>query len=82
MAETKKTQTNEPAAEQEKMVTIRLPLIPGVDKQEALYVGVNDRSWVIPRGIPMEVPECVAEVIDHSETEAFRAAEYRAAHAV
>ena len=82
MAETKKTKTEEPAVEQEEMVKIRLPMIPGVEKQEALYVGVNDRSWVIPRGIPMEVPKCVAEVIEHSETEAFRAEEYRNAHAM
>ena len=68
--------------EGERMVTIRLPLIPGVPKQEALYVGVNDRSWVIPRGVAMEVPECVMEVIEHAEEEALRAAEYRSTVAI
>lgn len=78
MAEKKQTE----APEQEKTVKIRLPLIPGVEKQEALYVGVNDRSWVIPRGKEMEVPWYVAEVIEHSETEALRAAEFREAHTI
>lgn len=68
--------------EGEQMVTIRLPLIPGVDKQEAQYVGVNDRSWVIPRGVTMEVPACVVEVLENAETEAIRAAEYRAKKAI
>lgn len=78
MAEKKQAET----PEQEKTVKIRLPLIPGVEKQEALYVGVNDRSWVIPRGKEMEVPWYVAEVIEHSETEALRAAEFREAHTI
>ena len=78
MAEKKQTE----APEQEKTVKIRLPLIPGVEKQEALYVGVNDSSWVIPRGKEMEVPWYVAEVIEHSETEALRAAEFREAHTI
>lgn len=88
MAEKKKVETPEqetPVQEtpvQEKTVKIRLPMIPGVDKQEALYVGVNNRSWVIARGIEMEVPECVVEVIEHSENEAFNAAQFRAAHTV
>ena len=68
--------------EGERMVTIRLPLIPGVAKQEAQYVGVNDRSWVIPRGVPMEVPECVVEVLEHAEQEAIRAAEYRSGKSI
>jgi len=48
-----------------------------VDKQMALYVGVNDRSWVIPRGKRTKVPKCVAEIIEHSEEEAIRAMEFR-----
>ena len=82
---TKKEPVIEPEIEvpqQEEMVTIRLPLIPGVEKQEALYVGVNDRSWVIPRGKAMQVPRCVMEVIEHSEEEAMNAELFRSAHTV
>lgn len=87
MAEKKNVET--PENEKERTVTIRLPLIPGVEKQEALYVGICapgeggvDRSFVIPRGKSMEVPWYVAEIIEHSENEAIQAAEYRAAHAI
>lgn len=62
------------AKDTEKKVKIRLPLIPGAEKQEALFVGVNDREWVIPRGKEMEVPECVVEVINHSEEMQIQAA--------
>ena len=30
-------------------------------------VWVNDRSWIIKRGVEVEVPECVAEVLRHQE---------------
>jgi hypothetical protein len=62
------------APQGEKMVKIRLPLIPNAEKQEALFVGVNDREWVIPRGVETEVPECVVEVINHSEEMQIQAA--------
>ena len=88
MATKKGPAVEEPVVEQEiveekeEMVSIRLPLIPGVEKQEALYVGVNDRSWVIPRGKEMQVPRCVVEVIEHSEEEAMNAELFRHAHTV
>ena len=57
-------------------VKIRLPLIPG-QKQEALYVGCNSRSWVIPRGKTVLIPACAAEIIEHMENEIIAADEYR-----
>ena len=71
-----KTETKPETAkdEGEKMVKIRLPLIPGAEKQEALFVSVNDREMVIPRGKTVEVPECFAEVISHSEEMQIQAA--------
>ena len=30
-------------------------------------VWVNNRSWLIKRGVEVEVPECVAEVLRHQE---------------
>ena len=49
----------------EKMVTIRIPKINA--KQGDVPVWVNERSWVIKRGVEVEVPECVAEVLRHQE---------------
>ena len=48
----------------EKMVKIKLPR----DKKEPdVFVSVNERSWLIQRGVEVEVPECVAEVLRHRE---------------
>ena len=45
----------------EKTVTI---MIPKTRKdQDDVFVSVNDRTWLIKRGVPVEVPACVAEVI-------------------
>ena len=60
MAEEKKTETPK-----EKMVKIRIPRTK-VD-QEDVFVSVNMRTWLIKRGVEVEVPECVAEVLRHSE---------------
>ena len=61
MAETvKKTE-----APKEKLVKIRLPKVSA--KQEDVPVWVNERSWMIKRGVEVEVPECVAEVLRHQE---------------
>ncbi len=82
------TKKNEETAEateatqsKEKLVKIRLPLIPGVQNQEALFVGCNERSWVIPRGEEMEVPECVVEIIQHSENSMYAAYKFTEQHA-
>lgn len=64
----------------EKMVTIRLPIIPGKEKQEAQFVRVNDRTWVIPRGVPYTVPECVREVLENAEDAQAQALKYQAAN--
>ena len=60
MAETKKTE-----APKEKMVKIRIPRTKA--DQEDVAVWVNERSWLIKRGVEVEVPECVAEVLRHQE---------------
>lgn len=64
MAENKTTatKTTEP---KEKMVKIKLPRVS--KDQEDVPVWVNDRSWLIKRGVEVEVPECVAEVLRHQE---------------
>ena len=60
MAEEKKT-----TAPKEKMVKIRIPRTKA--NQEDVFVSVNMRTWLIKRGVEVEVPECVAEVLRHSE---------------
>ena len=49
----------------EKLVRIRLP--KERRDQEDVFVGVNERTWLIRRGIEVEVPECVAEVLENRE---------------
>lgn len=49
----------------EKTVRIRLPKTK--DMANDVPVWVNNRSWVIKRGVEVEVPECVAEVLRHKE---------------
>lgn len=52
-------------AAKEKTVKIRIPRTKA--DQEDVPVWVNDRSWIIKRGVNVEVPECVAEVLRHQE---------------
>ncbi len=49
----------------EKTVKIRLPR--DRREQEDVFVGINERTWLIKRGVEVEVPECVAEVLRHRE---------------
>lgn len=49
----------------EKLVKIRIPRIKGDESD--VYVSVNARTWLIKRGVEVEVPECVAEVLRNSE---------------
>lgn len=49
----------------EKLVTIKLPREKNGDPYQ--WVSVNDRNWQIQRGVPVQVPECVAEVLQHQE---------------
>jgi hypothetical protein len=52
-------------AEGEKMVKIKLPRTRKDEPDE--FVSVNERTWLIKRGVEVEVPECVAEVLRHKE---------------
>ncbi len=60
MAEVKKTE-----APKEKMVKVRIPR--SKSDQEDEFVSVNLQTWAIKRGVEVEVPECVAEVLRHKE---------------
>lgn len=62
MAEEKKTETKQV---KEKMVKIKIPRTK--KDQEDVFVSVNMRTWIVKRGVEVEVPECVAEVLRHQE---------------
>lgn len=62
--EKKDTATKETAVA-EKMVKIRLPKTKADEDDERVWV--NHRSWQIKRGVEVEVPECVAEVLRNRE---------------
>lgn len=49
----------------EPMVKIRIPR----DKNDNsdVFVGVNNRQWLLKRGMEHEVPACVAEVLRNAE---------------
>ena len=51
----------------EKMVKIRLPLVRGENNAD-VFVGVNGRTWLIKRGVEVEVPEiCAIELRQQEE---------------
>lgn len=49
----------------EKTVKVRLPLTR--TEKNDVYVAVNGKSYLIKRGVDVEVPEFVAEVLRHKE---------------
>lgn len=53
------------AEKAEKTVKIRIPREK--DNDSDVFVSVNERTWLIKRGVEVEVPECVAEVLRHKE---------------
>lgn len=48
-----------------KMVKVKLPLTR--NEKEDVYVAVNGKSYLIKRGETVEVPDFVAEVLQHKE---------------
>ena len=48
-----------------KTVKVRIPRTKA--DQEDVAVWVNNDSWIIQRGVEVEVPESVAEVLRHQE---------------
>ena len=53
------------AAPKEKLVKVKIPKVKA--NQEDVFVSVNERTWIVKRGVEVEVPECVAEVLQHQE---------------
>lgn len=65
-------------AQKEKTVKLRLPLTK--ELQSDVFVRVNHRTWLIKRGETVEVPECVAEVLEHAEQATYAGLQFQAAH--
>ncbi|MBR7034072.1 MAG: hypothetical protein IKI03_10640 [Clostridia bacterium] len=61
----------------EKMVTIKLP--KSTENAGPVFVSVNERTFLIQRGVPVDVPASVAEVIATSERYEDEATEYELA---
>ena len=53
------------AEEKQKMVKIRIPSTKA--DQEDVFVSVNMNTYAIKRGVEVEVPDFVAEVLRHQE---------------
>ena len=66
MAETKTTKSKKKSLfAGEEMVTIKLPMTR--TEKEDVWVAVNGKSMQIKRGVEVEVPKCIAEVLQHKE---------------
>ena len=59
----------------EQMVKILLPR-GRKNEENFVIVSVNGRSWKIMRGVEVEVPRCVAEVLENAEMMAEEARRY------
>lgn len=59
------TEKKNPETKTEEMVTIKLPRIKG--EEDAVYVSIGERNWLIKRGVSVEVPKCVADLLDQQD---------------
>ena len=72
---TKKSGTAEPVLR--KTVTLRLPRARA-GEEDTVFVGVNGKAWRIRRGVTVEVPRSVAEVLRNGMSAEERAELYKA----
>lgn len=57
-------------------VTVRLPRLKGHNARQEEFYSVNGKNYIIKRGMNVEVPEEVAEVIRNNEQAEEYAMEY------
>ena len=72
------TVTDKPVTE-EKKVKIKIPR--GRKDEGDVFVGINERTWLIKRGVEVEVPECVAMLLEDREMMLDRIDAFEAANA-
>lgn len=68
-----------PAQDTARAETVKIKLHKGRSPQEAddVFVSVNGERFQIQRGVEVEVPYYVAEVLEHSESQDLAAIAYR-----
>ncbi len=64
---TKKNESAQEALANAVEETVRIRLPKTKELQEDVFVSVNNRTWLIRRGVYVDVPACVAEVLQHAE---------------
>lgn len=72
--EVKAEETKAPKADRARKVKVRL-FRDSNQYKESLFVAVNGESYMIPRGVEVEVPYYIAEVIENSLKEDQKTAE-------
>ena len=80
MAETKTTTTKAKKSKlfpNEPLVTIKLPITR--TEKDDVWAAVNGKSMLIKRGIEVEVPRCIAKVLEHKENMLIEAMEKESA---
>ena len=76
MAETKTTTPKTKKSKlfpNEPLVTIKLPLTR--TEKDDVWVAVNGKSMLIKRGVEVEIPKCIYEVLQHKEEMLIKAME-------
>lgn len=60
----------------EEMVKFKIPKGRSDIEKQDLFVGINGKSYLIKRGVEMELPESVVEVLKNAEAQNDFAVEY------
>ena len=76
---TKKNESAQEALANAMEETVRIRLPKTKELQDDVFVSVNNRTWLIQRGVYVDVPACVAEVLQHAEEMAEEALRFDAA---
>lgn len=58
----------------EDLVDYKAPYVRGGDNSD-IFVGVNGHNYLIKRGVSVQIPRCVKEVLDNSEKQDIATAE-------
>jgi hypothetical protein len=76
MADTTKKTVDNATKKEGKRVKVKLPKLPGQNANQEEFFSVNGKNYIIKRGIEVEIPEEVAEVIRNAEKAEEYAMEY------
>lgn len=54
-----------------KKKTITIHISDAEGGQDAVFIGLNGYSYQVPRGVPVEVPEELAKILENAKTSTF-----------